>query len=44
MPGFPVVTVPHPLASLPADRIEEIGSGLATEVHRILTSTPEDAG
>lgn len=43
VPNFPVVTVPHPLASLPAQRIQEIGAGLADEVQRILTSTPEDA-
>jgi hypothetical protein len=39
VPTFPIVTVPHPLASLPAERITEIGAGLADEVHRILTGT-----
>lgn len=37
VPSFPLVTVPHPLASLPTDRIAEIGASLADEVQRILT-------
>lgn len=41
VPTFPIVKVPHPLASLPRERITEIGAGLADEVRGFLT---DDAG
>lgn len=41
MPSFPILTVRHPLATLPAEEIGRIGAGLAGDVVRILTETGE---
>lgn len=43
VPSFPIVTVPHPLASLPTARIAEIGAALADDVRRILTDDARGA-
>lgn len=37
MPSFPIVTVPHPLASLPDEDIRRIGAGIVAEIVGNLT-------
>lgn len=41
--GFPIITVQHPLATLPDEEIRRIGAGLVDEVVVTLTSQPGGA-